>query len=197
MKFIEKVPVPATPEQDVNKDSTIWIGGKCVAMVEGRQTVAYLLHETYTVTNEHGEEEVQVKAAEVRVDSPLTEIKLIEAARNVVKSAISKYDTSPAVNSFILEGRRMWIDKATRSGLMLRLNAESASGEKTTTLWYEGYPISLPVDSAISMLNQLEVYASQCYDKTQEHLSAISFLSNPEQIMEYDYTEGYPEFLEF
>ena len=39
MKYIDKVPVPVNQDQDVNKESTIWREGKCVALVEGRQTV--------------------------------------------------------------------------------------------------------------------------------------------------------------
>lgn len=197
MKYIDKVPVPVNQDQDVNKESTIWRDGKCVALVEGRQTVAYLLHETEIYTNENGAEEIQAKAAEIRVDSPLTADKLLNTVKRKIMDEIVENDTSISVNSFFLSGKRMWLDKSTRSGLMLRLNAEHSAGKQTTILWYDGSPISLSVSCAISMLNSLELYASQCYDKTQDHISTVSSMTDPEQVLMYDYTEGYPEHLRF
>ena len=40
---------------------------------------------------------------------------------------------------------------------------------------------------------KLELYAKQCYNKTAEHKYNLEQLSIPEEILEYNYTEGYPE----
>jgi hypothetical protein len=91
----------------------------------------------------------------------------------------------------------MWLDKATRAGLMLRLQAEQSMGKETTTLWYGSHQFELPMANAFQMLYALELYASQCYDNTQRHLAAVDALENKEEIDAYDYRTGYPEELEF
>jgi hypothetical protein len=40
---------------------------------------------------------------------------------------------------------------------------------------------------------QLEAYAYKCYVNTAKHLQAAASLSNPEDIINYDYTTGYPD----
>jgi capsule polysaccharide modification protein KpsS len=42
-------------------------------------------------------------------------------------------------------------------------------------------------------LAKLEVYASSCYIQTQKHILAAKQLKNLEDILNYDYTTGYPE----
>ena len=47
------------------------------------------------------------------------------------------------------------------------------------------------------MLYKVEIYASQCYDRTQYHISQIKTLETLDEINAYDYTTGYPEKLNF
>jgi hypothetical protein len=68
---------------------------------------------------------------------------------------------------------------------------------KNTTLWYESYQFEISIDDAFQMLFALEVYASQCYDNTHKHLSAITELHTIDEIKSYDYRKGYPDKLEF
>ena len=110
---------------------------------------------------------------------------------------IEAYDSSSAVNEFYIQDMPVWLDKSTRSGLMLRFNSELAMKKENTTLWYNGMSFTLPLSSAIQMLYALEVYASECYDNTQFHLANIEKLETLEEIQEYDYIVGYPEKLRF
>lgn len=110
---------------------------------------------------------------------------------------IEAYDSSSAVNEFYIQDMPVWLDKSTRSGLMLRFNSELAMKKENTTLWYNGISFTLPLSSAIQMLYALEVYASECYDNTQFHLANIEKLETLEEIQEYDYIVGYPEKLRF
>lgn len=121
----------------------------------------------------------------------------ISLAKDYQKERIKAYDSSGAVNAFILQGSPMWLDKATRAGLKLRLEAEQASGKENTTLWYGTEAITLPVSNAIIMLNRLEIYASESYDVTQGHLARVALMESVEEVLGYDYTEGYPEKLNF
>lgn len=129
-------------------------------------------------------EEKKAKAALVR-------------ARHKLRNSIISYDSSSDVNCFYMQGKPMWLDKATRAGLMLRFQAEQAMGNEYTTLWYGTNQYELPLLGAFQMLYALEVYASQCYDNTQMHLAAIQGLQEIEEIESYDYTTGYPEKLSF
>lgn len=114
---------------------------------------------------------------------------------------IADYDTSPAVNSFKLNGADVWLDKATRVGLMNSTSIEKAAGNGTTTLWFAiggvETKITLPCDTAIQMLSALEMYALACYNRTAQHKAAVAKLTTVEEVEAYDFTTGYPEKLTF
>lgn len=110
---------------------------------------------------------------------------------------IREFDSSVEINEFFISDTSIWLDKNTRTGLMLRFQAEKNSGSIETTLWYEALSFTLNLEEAIQMLYALELYASQCYDNTQRHLNTISKLENIEDVKNYDYTIGYPEKLRF
>lgn len=127
---------------------------------------------------------------------PTPEELLAEAKKNL-RSSISFYDSSEDVNGFYMQGKEMWLDKATRAGLMLRFQAEQAMGKEITTLWYDNSQYELPLASAFQMLYALEVYASQCYDNTQRHLAHVDALLSIEDVENYNYQDGYPDKLKF
>lgn len=116
---------------------------------------------------------------------------------------ILAYDSSPAVNEFSIVGVPMWLDKATRAGLMLRFQAEQARAiaevneTPMTTLWNDGQPYTLPLETAQQMLIALELYASECYDNTQSHIAEVQKMESKEAVEAYDYTTGYPAKLNF
>lgn len=110
---------------------------------------------------------------------------------------ILEYDKSSNVNIFKVNSLPVWLDKETRAGLMLRLQAEEMIGKETTTLWYEGISFTLTLIQAKQMLYAIENYASMCYDRTQEHLVAVKSLGTIKEVEDYDFTTGYPETLDF
>ena len=122
---------------------------------------------------------------------------LLERAKRAKKAEITAYDSSSAVNEFTIQGMSVWLDKATRAGLMLRFQAEQATGAENTTLWYGGVQFPLPLVNAVAMLYAIECYASACYDNTQKHLASVDALATIEEVEAYDYKQGYPEKLKF
>lgn len=134
---------------------------------------------------------------EVYVTPELTEKEIISNARRDKIHDIEMYDSSSEVNEFYIQEMPVWLDKSTRSGLMLRFNSELAMKKENTTLWYNGNSFTLPLNTAIQMLYALEVYASECYDNTQAHLAAVEKLETLDEILEYNYRVGYPEKLNF
>lgn len=134
----------------------------------------------------------------VRVDFGLEEpiSELEKAKRNKIKE-INHYDVSAEVNSFFLNGTQVWLDKDTRVGLMNSLTIEKNSGRKNSILWFDDISISVKCDAALQMLSALELYALECYNKTAEHKAAIQKLTVLKDVLEYNYTIGYPTKLEF
>jgi hypothetical protein len=110
---------------------------------------------------------------------------------------ILAYYSSEAVNEFSIGGVPMWLDKATRAGLLLRFEAEGKVGRTETTLWNEGQSYTLPLETAQQILIALELYASGCYDNTQSHIAEVQKMESKEAVESYDYTSGYPQKLLF
>ena len=118
-------------------------------------------------------------------------------AKKAVIARIRQYDCSDAVNKFTFNGLPMWLDDATRTKLAKRFDTDEQDGKTETKVIYEGQAFDLPITSARAMLHQIESYARDCFDQTNEHIAAVNALDNIEDVLAYDFTEGYepnPEF---
>ena len=115
------------------------------------------------------------------------------ALREVLKQQIANYDSSDNVNSFNIGGQKYWLDKSTREGLQQLVN----SSNDEVQLVLQDHVLTIPKDIASGFLAQLEVYAGKCYLQTAKHQLAIKELQTVEELINYDYTKGYPEKLTF
>lgn len=122
-----------------------------------------------------------------------SEAALTAAAQKMVLAEIDKHDTSSDVNGFMLNGQRVWLDKATRVGLMNSTSIAKAIGQPTTTLWLGDVKLVVDCDKAIGLLSALEMYALECFNVTAAHKKAVAELNTVEEVLGYDYTKGYPE----
>ena len=139
-------------------------------------------------------EDMLIKAGyEEYVESPLTEKEKLEQAKADKIAEIAAYDTSDKVNGFMLNGLLVWLDKATRVGLMNSTTIAKAAGQKTTTLWLVGLKLVVDCDKAIQLLSALEMYALECFNVTATHKKAVAELTGIEEVLSYDYTKGYPK----
>ena len=118
--------------------------------------------------------------------------KTLEEAKEMLLAEIDAYDKSSAVNGFLLNGAVVWLDKATRVGLMNSTSITKAMGQPTTTLWLGESKIEVPCDTAIQLLSALEMYALECFNVTAAHKKAVSELATIEEVEKYDITAGYP-----
>lgn len=125
-----------------------------------------------------------------------TESEKLEQAKADKIAEITAYDTSDKVNGFILNGLLVWLDKATRVGLMNSTTIAKAAGQKTTTLWLGGMKLVVDFDKAIQLLSALEMYALECFNVTASHKAAVGWLMSLEEVEAYDYKTGYPKMLE-
>lgn len=118
---------------------------------------------------------------------------VLAAAKTEVEAAITAYDSSSAVNAFLLNGMLVWLDKATRVGLMNSTTIAKNMGQEKTTLWLGSYQLEVDCDKAIQLLSALEMYALECFNATAAHKKAVGELDNIEAVLTYDYKSGYPE----
>ena len=118
---------------------------------------------------------------------------VLAAAKTSMLAEITAYDASSSVNSFLLNGMEVWLDKATRVGLMNSTTIAKSMGQQKTTLWLGSYQLEVDCDKAIQLLSALEMYALECFNVTASHKKAVSELDNIEAVLTYDYKSGYPD----
>lgn len=153
----------------------------------------YECYECTVPTSTFDEDEIKASFNEF-----LTKIKAMQLkqAKTDKIAEITAYDTSSSVNGFILNGLLVWLDKATRVGLMNSTTIAKAAGQQTTTLWLKGIKLVVDCDKAIQLLSALEMYALECFNVTASHKAAVSELKSIEEVEAYDYKTGYPKMLE-
>ena len=118
---------------------------------------------------------------------------VLSAAKTSMLAEITAYDSSSSVNAFMLNGIQVWLDKATRVGLMNSTSIAKNMGQEKTSLWLGSYQLEVDCDKAIQLLSALEMYALECFNVTAAHKKAVSELDNIEAVLTYDYKSGYPE----
>lgn len=147
-----------------------------------------------------GHEDAEIGATDIMlraVQAGLVEGNELELAHRLMKLLINQYDKSEAVNDFTYNGMHMWLDREMRRTLRERLAREKAKGQETTRITYEDNTFTLPIDDAEFMLEELEDYATACFDKTAEHTQNVADMRDVDEILAYDFTTGYPPKLEF
>ncbi len=127
-------------------------------------------------------------------------------ARQFMQQAINDYDTSEAVNQFNFNVEASgitipyWLPVAKRTQIRESVTAWKSAKKGAYKLDVREYDMSPEIDCAklLAMLQELEVYAVKCYNTTSSHLRAIDDLTmSVEEILNYDFTAGYPEKLTF
>ena len=122
-----------------------------------------------------------------------SEAALTAAAQKMVLEQIDKYDTSPSVNGFMLNGQRVWLNKDTRVGLMNGVSVAKACGMERMSLWIGGREYVMDVARLEELLVKVEVYAMGCYNVTAGHRRAVDGLTTLEAVLGYDFKAGYPQ----
>lgn len=164
-----------------------------LAAVLDEKMGAYECYECTVPISEYDEDEIQKAFVEFSAKMDALELEL---AKTDKVAEIAAYDTSSAVNGFKLNGKLVWLDKATRVGLMNSTTIAKAAGQETTTLWLGDVKLVVDCDKAIQLLSALEMYALECFNVTASHKAAVSELTTIEEVEAYDYKAGYPKMLE-
>ena len=121
-----------------------------------------------------------------------------ENVRKVRLEELDKYDNSPNVNSFFYGGKQMWFDKLTRTSIVYSMNVEKSSGKEYTDLYdNDNVKYTLPIDDAIAIFAQIELYAKTCYNQTAYHKAQLNSIDNVDDLVAYAIKAAYPEKLIF
>lgn len=159
------------------KDGKRWPGGSIV--LDGRR-VFNPSHEQLIAAS--------YEAHEVQPYSPtLDEVKAQKIAE------IEGYDTSTAVNGFVLNGATVWLEWEMRQRARTKIEAAQKAGKETVTLWFGTVCFELSCELATQLIWMVEDYAGACYDVTASHKAAVNTLDTIDAVEGYDYTTGYPE----
>lgn len=122
----------------------------------------------------------------------------IEQVRQDKIFEIEAYDSSPSVNEFFFNGMGMWLTSERRLQLKNSLNVAKEQGEVFYALCVDGVGVvHIAIRTCTTMIDAIEVYATQCYAVTFQHKLNVMELETAEEIRAYDHTTGYPQKLEF
>lgn len=121
----------------------------------------------------------------------------LDAAKRDKLAEISEYNTSENVDGFLLNGTRHWLTLEERKSAKLSTDAHITLGHETTEQYLSGVPYTLPCQTLILMLAQLEVYALECLNNALRQKAEVEALTTVEEVEAYDITQGYPDMLSF
>jgi len=108
-----------------------------------------------------------------------------------------EYDNSIDVNGFFVGEQLTWIDRDTRNTYKASIEAAELLGETSIIVPILGMILNIPIEKGKIALAKIQRYADACAIVTATHKMAISGLNSEEEIMGYDFTQGYPEKLVF
>ena len=151
---------------------------------------AYECYECTVPISEYDEDEIQKVFVEFSAKMDALELEL---AKTDKVAEITAYDTSSSINGFKLNGMLVWLDKATRVGLMNSTTIAKAAGQQTTTLWLGDIKLEVDCDKAIQLLSALEMYALECFNVTAAHKAAVAELKTIKEVEAFDVTADYPK----
>ena len=122
---------------------------------------------------------------------------LLENSKQSKLEELQEYDSSPSVNGIIVNDLELWIPAEQRAILKTSIDAYKALSYSNVTKVWEGIEYTASPDQWLTMINMVEVYASECFNTTARHKAAIEALTTVEEVENYDFTLNYPDKLNF
>lgn len=122
---------------------------------------------------------------------------LLDAAIEKKTDEITKYNTSENVDGFFLNRKRHWLTLDERKAAELSTKAHQTLGHETTEQYLRGQLYTIPCDTLLYILAQLEVYALACFNHGLKQKADVKAMKSVEEVEAYDVTSGYPDMLTF
>lgn len=122
-----------------------------------------------------------------------TDEELLEKAKTAKIAEIDRFNSSANVNAFTVNGLPMWLDFDMRSRLKNSIDAADAEGRESLTKVYEGMTFTYPVSVWRQMFTEVENYAGDCQNITEQHKAAVRAMVSVAEVEAFDVTLGYPK----
>ena len=103
---------------------------------------------------------------------------------------VKLYGDSLEASSFICNGEKVWLDKQQRSSIMNLLNLMN---EDSFELILHDKVHIVSSEKLRKLLNDLEIFSYNCLVNTTKHIENIKKLKTYQEVVNYDYTTGFPE----
>ena len=128
-------------------------------------------------------------------------VRTIEQAKIEKKHIIEIYDSSNAINSFIIKFSNgdtieTWITPGQRANYKNSLDSAELLGLEEVHPIFNGRQLTLPTQLAKRYLAMIQLYADRCYVVTETHKANVQSLDTVEAVDNYDNTANYPNKLE-
>lgn len=143
------------------------------------------------------EEEMLAAGWMVYVEPELTDAEKLANAKQEKIAQIENYDSSDEVEQFTINDTPMWLGHELRQQIRTSADAYEALGYETMTKVFNGVEFTFPITLWRQMLNNLELYASEALNTTERHKHNVMQLTTVQDVIDYDYTIGYPLKLAF
>lgn len=127
----------------------------------------------------------------------MTEEALLPWMKKHLLSAIQKHDKSKDVEDFTVGGVHMWLNSEMRAKVRENLETAQQKGEENVTLRNEGMAFPMTTVMGWQLYYAVLDYARATWDVTQIHLAEADKLATADEIIAYDYKQGYPAKLAF
>ena len=122
----------------------------------------------------------------------------LQKAKDEMISRIEEYDKSSAVNEFIVNGTiRDWFTPEQRSDYRNSIDAAKLMNIENLSLYVGDSSITISTSLAEQLLAQIQLYANSCFMVKKQHIQAVEALGTIEEVDAFDYTQDYPNKLEF
>ena len=133
-------------------------------------------------------------------DMQLTPVpaRTLEQAKAEMIQKIDEYDSSSNVNGFKINGQEAgWLTPDERSNYRSSIDAAKILRIGTLSFFIGDNLLEVTPEQGEYMLAQIQLYADQCFIITKEHKITVENLDSIEAVDAFQYTEGYPEKVDF
>ena len=125
-------------------------------------------------------------------------VRTLEEAKIEMIQRINEYDRSSNVNGFTVNNEiEGWFTADERSNYRSSIESSELLGINTISFYIDNYLMEVTTQDAKYMLAQIQLYADQCFMVTKQHKLDVEALETIEAVDAYDYTNGYPQKLNF
>ena len=125
-------------------------------------------------------------------------VRTLEEAKAEMIQRINEYDRSSNVNGFTVNNEiEGWLTADERSNYRSSIESSELLGINTISFYIDDYLMEVTTQDAKYMLAQIQLYADQCFMVTKQHKLDVETLETIEAVDAYDYTNGYPQKLNF